>query len=462
MIDLKYLHYKAKSTRTYKYKLTDDLAKPFKKVSHIRILYFNYALQYLYQHYGVKHLQTWFPDTSIGCKYLINKLKIYARSACLDRHEFDLKKLDYSVQSIDKYLAELLTAFRKYRKAQYKVINYWSDKGKRKYLNTHDCNLTGYYRISYKHDLNEIKSATFKQQRHYNKNKSLSFFAIELLDNHTIKIPYFGIVHTKRSMNHVTNKQIVEVKIVKHSNNDFILHVVIKFVKNKNLTKTELTDPRSMDLNSKDNQFFYFDTNQIYSWSNHFNNRLKKLDWQYRQLSTQLNQYDKGRDCSNKSERVIQKIDYLKAKISNLVKNWQLNMAKQFASKYPVLIVENLQTFKMRLSKRSKIHKLVNHKLAIVQPGTFIKQLSTVYQNQGKLLITVDPYDTSKMCSVCHYIYQNLKVGQKNWLCPNCHIMHQRDHNATINIKNFALNPAKHPVLRQKPYLQAEDLVTYY
>ncbi|MES5142112.1 hypothetical protein [Lactobacillus crispatus] len=61
MIPAQLLRKKVSSTRTYKYRIYDNLAESFKQVQTVRRLYFNYALKYLYQHYGSKHLDHYLP-----------------------------------------------------------------------------------------------------------------------------------------------------------------------------------------------------------------------------------------------------------------------------------------------------------------------------------------------------------------------------------------------------------------
>lgn len=34
--------------------------------------------------------------------------------------------------------------------------------------------------------------------------------------------------------------------------------------------------------------------------------------------------------------------------------------------------------------------------------------------------LEVDSYDTSKACHECGMVNEKLKVGEKEWTCPNC------------------------------------------
>ena len=60
---------KVKGTRTYRFRITnpDDIDVKFPHVQEVQAHYFNYALKYMYQHYGVKHLEKL---SNSLCKYI--------------------------------------------------------------------------------------------------------------------------------------------------------------------------------------------------------------------------------------------------------------------------------------------------------------------------------------------------------------------------------------------------------
>ena len=45
-------------------------------------------------------------------------------------------------------------------------------------------------------------------------------------------------------------------------------------------------------------------------------------------------------------------------------------------------------------------------------------------------------FPSSKTCNKCGYIKNDLKLSDREWVCPNCGNKHDRDINAAINIKN--------------------------
>ena len=70
--------------------------------------------------------------------------------------------------------------------------------------------------------------------------------------------------------------------------------------------------------------------------------------------------------------------------------------------------------------------------------STFINMLSYKAEGAGRMLVKVDPKNTTQQCSGCgNYVYKQLWVREHK--CPSCGLVLDRDHNAAINILNKAL-----------------------
>ena len=44
-------------------------------------------------------------------------------------------------------------------------------------------------------------------------------------------------------------------------------------------------------------------------------------------------------------------------------------------------------------------------------------------------------YPSSKLCSECGYKNKDLKLKDRSWTCPECHVLHDRDMNASLNLE---------------------------
>ncbi len=58
----------------------------------------------------------------------------------------------------------------------------------------------------------------------------------------------------------------------------------------------------------------------------------------------------------------------------------------------------------------------------------------------GKNILRIGQFEpSSKICHVCGYHKSDLTLGDREWVCPDCKTVLDRDINAAINIKKFAL-----------------------
>ncbi len=57
-------------------------------------------------------------------------------------------------------------------------------------------------------------------------------------------------------------------------------------------------------------------------------------------------------------------------------------------------------------------------------------------EQKGKHLVLIDRYfPSSKLCSTCGLKNDDLSLSDREWTCPECNGHHDRDVNASLNIK---------------------------
>ena len=72
--------------------------------------------------------------------------------------------------------------------------------------------------------------------------------------------------------------------------------------------------------------------------------------------------------------------------------------------------------------------------------GEFVRQLEYKAYWYGKNILKIGRFEpSSKTCSHCGAINHDLTLKDREWTCSVCGTKHDRDINAGINIKNFAL-----------------------
>jgi putative transposase len=87
---------------------------------------------------------------------------------------------------------------------------------------------------------------------------------------------------------------------------------------------------------------------------------------------------------------------------------------------------------------------LKNHCLAQsigdVSWSMFFNQLEYKADWYGKTLLKIGQFEPStKICNICGFHNKELTLKDRDWRCPECNTEHDRDINAAINIKKFAL-----------------------
>ena len=154
---------------------------------------------------------------------------------------------------------------------------------------------------------------------------------------------------------------------------------------------------------------------------------LKKLKYEQRQLSKKV----KG---SNSRLKQKSKLARVHEKATNIRKDYLHKVSTEIIKNHDVICIEDLAVKNM----------MKNHKLAQafsdVSLGTFYTMLEYKANWNDKIIVKIDRFfPSSKTCSVCNYIKQNLTLKDREWTCPNCNTIHDRDFNASINIKKQGL-----------------------
>ena len=73
--------------------------------------------------------------------------------------------------------------------------------------------------------------------------------------------------------------------------------------------------------------------------------------------------------------------------------------------------------------------------------ANFIEILAHKAQKHNKHIGFIDRwYPSSKTCSSCEELHNGLTLRDRSWTCDACHICHDRDVNAAINIHRVGIS----------------------
>ena len=206
----------------------------------------------------------------------------------------------------------------------------------------------------------------------------------------------------------------------KTKSGNFFLSILIE-LPNEEVVKFKLTNEHvGIDLGVKD--FVITSDGEVFE-NKHF---YKSQEQKIAKLQHQLSKKQKG---SNNRNKVRIKLAKAFEKLNNQKENYIHSVVNELLTYYDIIFMEDLNVKGM----------LKNHKLAkAIQEVGFYRFKSILVDkafNNGKQVIFVDRfYPSSRTCSVCGYKKHNLKLSDREWICPQCGEHHDRDINAAMNI----------------------------
>jgi putative transposase len=142
----------------------------------------------------------------------------------------------------------------------------------------------------------------------------------------------------------------------------------------------------------------------------------------------------KGSKNRNKARLKVAKIH---ARIADRRRDYQHKLSTRIAHENQVICVESLAVKNM-----VKNHSLAKA-ISDVGWGEFVRQLEYKSQWYGRTLIKIDRfYPSSKTCHACKHVLDSLLLDIREWVCPACGVVHDRDTNAALNILAEGLSAA--------------------
>ena len=176
----------------------------------------------------------------------------------------------------------------------------------------------------------------------------------------------------------------------------------------------------AIDLGIKD--FATFSDGSKVANPNHLFKSLSKLKGLQRNLSR------KKKGSKNRNKARI-KLARLHSKIANQRSDFLHKLSTQIVNENQVICVEDLAVKEM-LQQNKLIAKLASN----LGWRNFLTMLEYKSNWNERQFIKVDRwFASSKTCSACGSINQELKLSQRSWVC-SCGAKHDRDHNAAKNI----------------------------
>src|SRR5574343_54194 len=150
--------------------------------------------------------------------------------------------------------------------------------------------------------------------------------------------------------------------------------------------------------------------------------------WQ-RRLAFYQKRLARATTGSQRRMKVKRHIARIHEKISNSRSDTLHKLSTDLVTRFDVICVEDLN-----LRGMVKNHSLARslHDASI---GTAIRMIEEKAERYGKTVVKIDRwFPSSKTCSDCGHIVEKLPLSVREWACPECGTVHDRDANAAANI----------------------------
>ena len=248
-------------------------------------------------------------------------------------------------------------------------------------------------------------------------------------DNWKVKVPKCGWVKLCENKTFdLSNSKIGTLTVSRDKCGDYWCTIIVED-NTPQKSKTKISEETSVGIDLGIKDYAILSDGRKYSNPKYYErNRLKLKVLQQKFARTQ-----KG---SNRHQVMRLKVARQYRKITNCRTDFLHKLSTDLVRRYDTICLENLNVEGM----------MKNHNLAMsIQSASwneFVRQLKYKAEWEGKNIVFIGRFEpSSKTCSKCGYVKRDLKLSDREWICPICGEHHDRDINAAINIKRFALNP---------------------
>lgn len=266
--------------------------------------------------------------------------------------------------------------------------------------------------------LKKSKQTGFPRFKSKHKSK-LSYritMSINIVDN-TVKLPKLGLINSNHSFDLSQITKINNATISKSRSGKYFCSLSCEVdVKAKHQTNKQV----GVDLGIK--EFATLSDGLVFTNPKYYRQYEKKLVKAQRKFS-------KMKKGSNNKDKQRKKLAKLYEKITDSRVDYIHKITSLLISNYDTIVIEDLN-----VSGMLKNHKLAKS-IADASFSEFRRQLEYKSKWHNKELIVIDRFfPSSKTCSNCKCVKQNLTLADREYVCDDCGFTIDRDLNASINI----------------------------
>jgi putative transposase len=153
-----------------------------------------------------------------------------------------------------------------------------------------------------------------------------------------------------------------------------------------------------------------------------------------RKLAKAQRQLARKQKGSGNHEKARLRVARIHARIADRRKDWLHKLTTQLIRENQVVCAESLAVKNM--VRDHTLAKAIHD----VGWGELVRQLEYKAKWYGRTLVEIDQwFPSSKLCHDCGYKLDSLPLFVREWICPACGVVHDRDQNAAHNVESEGL-----------------------
>ncbi|HEV2457776.1 MAG TPA: RNA-guided endonuclease TnpB family protein [Ktedonobacterales bacterium] len=151
--------------------------------------------------------------------------------------------------------------------------------------------------------------------------------------------------------------------------------------------------------------------------------------WDAKRLAKAQRRLAKKRLGSKSRAKARRKVARIHARITDRRRDFLHKLSTRLIRENQTICIESLQV--KALVKRPTLAQAIHD----VGWGEFVRLLTYKAAWYGRTLVAIDKwYPSSKRCSACGHVLGSLSLDTRQWTCPQCGSIHDRDVNAAKNV----------------------------
>jgi len=152
----------------------------------------------------------------------------------------------------------------------------------------------------------------------------------------------------------------------------------------------------------------------------------KKYARKFRRRQQSLSRKNQG---SNNWKKQVKRVTRVPQKITNTRQDFLHKLSRKLVNENQVIVGENLCI--KGLARTNKAKSVLD-----AGWGMLVNFLGYKLEREGGKLVEVDRFfPSTKLCNCCKYKNDSLTLSDREWTCPKCGTVHDRDDNAAKNIR---------------------------